>query len=303
MSLTSDFQYYQFPFYQFNKVQDACLPYTTQDCNMVVSLSTASGKTAIGLAAMTYELSKDDKSKVVYISPFKGISNEKSHEWQSDKQLKKYGIVLNTGDNQAKKEDFEKNRIIITTSESLESKFRNKHDWLNDVKLFVFDEFHLLGQDGRGTCIESLIMMISELHARIITLSGTMNNAVEIAKWIKQNTNKETKCIKSNWRPNKFDVVYNVYDTYGNKNENKIGEIEKIIEEKMIGEKVLIFVHSIEFGNQLIKKIRQMGRITGFHNSTLSEKKRKELEEQFSDDYSGLDILVSTSTLAAGVNL
>lgn len=303
MSLTTDFQYYQFPFYQFNKVQDVCLPFTIQDCNMVVSLATASGKTAIGLAAMTYELSKDEKSKVIYISPFKGISNEKNHEWKYDEQLKKYGVVLNTGDSQAKKEDFEKNRIIITTSESLESKFRNKHEWLKDVKLFVFDEFHLIGQEGRGSCIESLIMMISKLNTRIITLSGTMNNAKEIAQWIKQLTNKETKCIKSNWRPNKFEVVYNVYDSYGNKINNKMEEIEKIIKEKMSGEKILIFVHSIDFGNQLVKKVRQMGKNTGFHNSTLSEKKRRELEQQFSDEFSGLDILISTSTLSAGVNL
>lgn len=299
---TTEFKYYQFPFYKFNQVQEACLPLVPLSCNIILSSATASGKTVIGIAAMSYELQKNEKSKVVYISPYKGISNEKLGEWEKDEQLSKYGLIINTGDRQAKKEDFINNRIIIITSESLESKFRNKNEWLKDVSLFVFDEGHLLGQDGRGSCIESLIMMISKMDARIIMLSGTMENSIDIAKWIKEISKKETKHIKSNWRPNKLVRKIHLYEAYKDKIENKLKELDKVLETRKFSEKVLIFVHSIEMGKMVQKHLGRKYYV-GFHNALLNERKRKDLEELFRDEFSDLNILISTSTLAAGVNL
>jgi replicative superfamily II helicase len=40
-----------------------------------------------------------------------------------------------------------------------------------------------------------------------------------------------------------------------------------------------------------------------FHNASLSAAKRRKIEEVFGDANSGLNVLVSTSTLGAGVNL
>jgi replicative superfamily II helicase len=42
-----NYPYCEFDFIDWNPVQKKCYPYFTQDCNLVVSASTASGKTII----------------------------------------------------------------------------------------------------------------------------------------------------------------------------------------------------------------------------------------------------------------
>jgi replicative superfamily II helicase len=70
-------------------------------------------------------------------------------------------------------------------------------------------------------------------------------------------------------------------------------------------EKMVVFVHSKVTGKKIIKKILglKLPVKCAFHNSSLLKNKRKEIENKFRDPHSGLNILVSTSTLSAGVNL
>ena len=53
---TCEYPYCRFEFPEWNPVQEKCLELFTQDCNMVVGASVASGKTAIAEAVMGYEL-------------------------------------------------------------------------------------------------------------------------------------------------------------------------------------------------------------------------------------------------------
>jgi len=70
-----------------------------------------------------------------------------------------------------------------------------------------------------------------------------------------------------------------------------------------MGEKLVIFVHSKLVGRDLAGMIAKKGIPVAFHNASVSYKKRQMIEETFNDQFSGLDIVVATSTLAAGVNI
>ena len=66
---------------------------------------------------------------------------------------------------------------------------------------------------------------------------------------------------------------------------------------------MIVFVHSKITGADIVKKLRSRGIRSAFHNASLSAGKRKKIEEAFNDMESGLNTLVSTSTLGSGVNI
>lgn len=297
---TWEFPYYEYSFDKFNKTQSAIVPHLTKNANLVVSSGTATGKTSLMAGCFAYHLKNSDK-RMVFIAPLKSLSSEIYEEWRKDEQLFEYGIGIDTSDYKTSKEDLLNNRILILTNESFDAKTRNPENrWIEEIGCLVVDEAHLLGQKGRGDCLEALLMRFTKTNteSRIIFLSATMSNGKQIAKWLKSLNGKSTLNITSNWRPVKlsfsFDIAYRWDD--------KIDAIKKIIEKNPY-EKILIFVNSKKFGKELMKRLKKNYILSAFHNASLSQKKRSEIEKLFIDRYSGLQVLVSTTTLACGVNV
>lgn len=316
---TSEYPHYKCSFQEFNKAQEAVIPYLDKNVNLIVCFKTAVGKTALAECAFGYHLNTKgvekiphpikERSKVIYVSPYKSISSERHKSWLKDEQFSSCGILLRTGDVHTLPEEYEENRIIIMTSESLDSKIRHEvsnKGWISKVRCVVFDEAHLLGQKRRGSSMEVAIMNLSRLNPeiRFILLSATMSNAKKVAQWIKSLNNKQTKCISSDWRPVKIRFNYYSFEDVGYKSEkNKIAKAIEVIGDKIFGEKIILFVHSKKTGAEIAKTLRRKGVACAFHNASLSLAMREKIENSFNDPYSGLDIMVSTSTLSSGVNI
>lgn len=300
---TTEYPYYQAPFPSYNVAQSAVVPFLDKDVNLVISFQTAVGKTVLAEGAMAYHLSLD-KGKVAYIAPFKSLSSEKYTSWKSNFQVANYGIMLSTGDHMAKPEDYAASRIAVVTTESFDSKTRNERyqDWLKSMTCVVFDEAHLLSTKGRGAAMEAAMMRFTKMNpeARIILLSATMSNARQIAQWLKSLNNKATKCIQSDWRPNQLDIENHVVeDGY----DPKINKAVDLAVKARYDKKIIVFVHSKNIGNEIVKRLRKRGTKCAFHNASLKPGAREKLERMFSSSSSGLNVLVSTSTLGAGVNI
>lgn len=304
---TSEYDYFQLPFDEFNPAQESVVPYFTEDVNIILSFPTAVGKTAMAECIMGYHLVADSNCKVVYESPFRSLSSQKYLEWQGNEQFSKHGLLLCSSDYMPNMDEYNKARMIVITAESLAARSRSKThlSWLEKVSCFVFDEAHLIGQDRRGASLEYAIMRLTEINpkARLILLSATLGNALEIAKWVKSLNGKPTKFIHSKWRPCKLVYRHHTISGRAAYAPDLPSKLKKLIKEEGFGEKILVFVHSKRFGRKLVKKLGREGIRTAFHNASLDAKKRKELEDLFSKQYSGLDVLVSTSTLSAGVNI
>lgn len=306
---TIEYPYFQCDFSEFNKAQQAVVPFFDKDVNLVLALNTGVGKTAIAECIFGYHLTTEQKSKVVYVSPFKSIGSEKLTKWSKNNQFKAHGILLCNGDSQPKPDEWKSKRLIVITYESFDSKSRNKDvSWINDISCVVFDEAHMLGQEDRGSKIEACLMRITSINpkARIIFLSGTMGNSVELAKWIKMLNGKETRCIQSDWKPVKTILNFHQYDdTIGFKKseQEKLQTFYSLIKNIVRNEKILVFVHSKRMGKVLIDFLKTKKIKCAFHNSSVPANIRKQMEEAFSDDNSGFNVLVSTSTLSAGINL
>ena len=133
---------------------------------------------------------------------------------------------------------------------------------------------------------------------RIICLSGTLSNARDIAKWLKNLNGKKTYCISSDWRPTQLIQKIKIADT--------LFEQEKIVEDickKSCGEKTLIFVHSKKIGETLCKYLRNKNVFTAFYNADLRSGIKDRMIEDFKCSYSGFDVLITTSSLSMGINL
>jgi replicative superfamily II helicase len=299
---TGEYPYYQPSFFEYNVAQSAAVPFLDKDANLVISFATAAGKTVLAEGCFAFYLQSNPDCKVVYVCPFRSLASEKHEAWKNEPQLAKYGLTLSTGDTGINILEDDKARIVLTTSESFDSKTRSPayRDLLRDVACVVFDEAHLMGDKNRGSSVEMSITRMARVNpkARLILLSATMGNAMELAKWLKYLNGKETKCIVSTWRPAKVETTYYPVSSY----EEKVKNATKLAKDSQWF-KTVVFVHSKITGADIVKRLRALGVRAAFHNASIPAGKRKMIEAKFNERMSGLNILVSTSTLSAGVNI
>lgn len=162
--------------------------------NLVVCTPTASGKTLIAEMAMLKGIIENG-GKAVYIVPLKALASEKYKDFK-----KKYdgliNIALSIGDLDSSDKGLYKHDLIICTSEKLDSLIRHKSPWIEEIKVIIVDEIHLLNDAGRGPTLEILLTMLRQmLDAQIIGLSATIGNPKELSDWL------DAELIEDNWRP------------------------------------------------------------------------------------------------------
>jgi replicative superfamily II helicase len=295
------FPYYTPPFAEYNVAQQAVVPFLDKDLNLVVSFATASGKTVLGEACFGFHLQTETDCRVAYVCPFKSLAAEKFQDWKNNPQLNGGGVVLSSTDSDAWVKDHESARVAVVTCESFDAKTRSRayRNWLGSLACVVWDEVHLINDKSRGGAIESSMMRLTDINpaARIILLSATMGNAMELSKWVKSLNGKQTKCIVSEWRPSRIDMDYVVVADES----EKIDEAVRLVSES--SGKIIVFVHSKVTGNEILNRLRALKIRCAFHNASKRPKARAKMEELFNDSMSGFNVLVSTSTLGAGVNI
>jgi helicase len=295
------FPYFTPPFAKYNVAQQAVVPFLDKDLNLVVSFATAAGKTVLAECCFGYHLQVDSDCRVVYVCPFKSLASEKFEEWKNTPQFSQHGLVLSTTDSRSGIEEHEAARLAVVTCESFDSKTRSRayRKWLRTVSCVVYDEAHLMNDKSRGGAVEASLIRMTTINpdVRVVLLSATMGNAMELAKWVKKLNGKETKCITSSWRPTQIETDYVVVAG----NQEKVDEAIRLASEST--GKIIVFVHSKVTGAEIVKRLRKMKVRAVFHNASVRPGTRAKIEKMFNDRMSGLNVLVSTSTLGAGVNI
>lgn len=162
--------------------------------NLLVCTPTASGKTLIAEMAIMKSI-LEAKGKAVYIVPLKALASEKYKDF-SRKYGKIIDIALSIGDLDSPDEGLWKKDLIIATSEKLDSIIRHKAKWLDEIKVIVVDEIHLLNDIDRGPTLEVLLTILKhKTKAQIIGLSATIGNPEELAEWL------GAELVSDDWRP------------------------------------------------------------------------------------------------------
>lgn len=303
-----------------------------EDKSMVVASPTASGKTLIAEMAALNTIQKG--GKVVYIVPLRALASEKYEEFRD--KYKDIKVGLSTGDLDSGDPWLVKYDIIVTTSEKFDSLLRHGITWLNDIRLIVADEIHLLNDPTRGPTLEMVLTRIRQfVNPTIIALSATISNYEELADWL------GAEKVKSDFRPVDlyrgvcFEDKVNFVPQREIKLNSKNSLLEILKNTLQKNKQALVFVstrrsteasaenlgkglnigYKLELENlsyKILKVLesptRQCERLarciktgTAFHHAGLTSKQRKLIEEGFK---SGLiKVIAATPTLAMGVNL
>lgn len=171
----------------------------------VVSIPTSSGKTRIAEIAILDCITKNEGSKVLYIAPFRSLAFE--IENSLDEIFHSIGITISHlyGGSLFSKLDekvIDESDVIIATPEKAKAMLRGNNEILNQIKLVVIDEGHLLGADKRlivnEIFYEELRYFIRQNAGRFLLLSAVLPNAEDLAQWL---TNSSENVFRENWRP------------------------------------------------------------------------------------------------------
>ncbi|HUH99905.1 MAG TPA: DEAD/DEAH box helicase, partial [Nitrososphaerales archaeon] len=310
--------------------------------NLLVASPTASGKTLIATLA-AFKRSVEEHRKVVYLSPLRALASEKYAEFRD--LLEGFGVrcVISTGDFDSAGEALKSYDLLVLTNEKFDSLLRHGIPWLSDVGLFISDEVHLAGSGDRGPTLEMILTKVihTGIRAQLLSLSATVSNAEEIARWLRSDL------VELTWRP--VPLRQGVYDhgrvwfadlqgEFATVRSSYGAAIDVAVESVSTGGQSLIFASTRRRAVSLAakaseltsrylgdadgmacreaaRKIRESGEETGlsrllselvgkgsaFHHAGLPHEHRKIVEDAYRQR--AIKVLASTPTLAAGVNL
>ena len=280
------------------------------DGNVVVSAPTGAGKSTLFEMAFARFIAMDLKAqdrqqqvssasakwslppptvsmarKIVYVAPSKALCVERYEDWSKRLREMNLGleVALVTGqqdDNDSGARSFDDliaAHLIVTTPEKWDSMTRrwNENFFLfASVKLLLLDEVHLLGDDSRGWCLETIITRMKTIHRaarvlnatpseicnssytetnpeavqscfRIVAVSATLPNISDVAEFLQAD---EAYAFDDSYRPVPLTKHVNGLGRVG-KNEwmfwsNLSVHVPEIVKRFSHGKQSLIFCHS-----------------------------------------------------------
>lgn len=178
----------------FNPIQTQTFStlFSTSD-SCLICAPAASGKVICAEFAILRMLASDDPVKrCVYVAPHPSTARERFDEW-SFKFGKKLGFKVAelVGETSIDVKTLEDNNIVITTPErwDLMSRRWKTRKSVQDVRLFIVDELHLLDSDV-GPTLEAVVSRMRYISAqvqqpiRIVALAASLANAKDVGEWI-----------------------------------------------------------------------------------------------------------------------
>jgi ATP-dependent RNA helicase HelY len=141
--------------------------------SVIVSAPTGAGKTLVAEFAIHDALTA--KRRLAYTTPLKALSNQKYADFCRQFGVAEVGIL--TGDVKVNP----RAPVLVMTTEILRNMFYT--GTLEGLRHVVLDECHYMGDEGRGTVWEEIIVNAPR-DVTLVALSATVANVREIADWI-----------------------------------------------------------------------------------------------------------------------
>ncbi|XP_037940900.1 activating signal cointegrator 1 complex subunit 3 [Teleopsis dalmanni] len=343
---------------ELNRIQSVVYPvaYHTNE-NMLVCAPTGAGKTNVAMLTIVHTIRlhiengiiNRDQFKIVYIAPMKALAAEMVENFS--KRLKSLNIVVRelTGDMQLSKTEMAQTQILVTTPEKWDvvtRKGAGDATLTNVLKLLIIDEVHLLHGE-RGPVVETLVARTlrlvesSQSMIRIVGLSATLPNYIDVATFLGVNPMKGLFYFDSRFRPVPLDT--NFIGVKSVKPLQQIADMDQICYQKCIemvqqNHQVMVFVHARNSTARTATMLRELAQQNqsaaiflannadgfslalreiqksrnkqlvelfsngfGIHHAGMLRSDRQMVEKYFAQGY--IKVLVCTATLAWGVNL
>jgi ATP-dependent Lhr-like helicase len=184
-------------------------PILKADCDVVISASTAAGKTEAAFLP-TCSLMKERQSKgisILYVSPLKALINDQYRRLHSLCEILDVPVTPWHGDisRSLKNKQFKNpSGILLITPESLESLLLNRASWclqaFGGISHIIIDEFHAFIGTERGCQLQSLMHRLEFMLERTIpriALSATLGDMQQVANFLRPNQKLPCEIIVS----------------------------------------------------------------------------------------------------------
>ncbi len=208
----------QFKQFTLDQFQEDAINAIEENCSVVVSAPTGSGKTLI--ADYIIEKHRNDGKRIMYTAPIKALSNQKYKDF-----CREYGadnVGLMTGDlviNPGAK-------IIVMTTEIYRNMAVSQDTDLSNVAYVIFDEIHYINDIERGYVWEESIIY-SASFVRFLCLSATIPNAKEFSNWISAIKKHTVRTVVSTFRNVPLEHAFFDYEL-GITTLEKIKEVKEV---------------------------------------------------------------------------
>ncbi|MEO6091047.1 MAG: DEAD/DEAH box helicase [Umezawaea sp.] len=191
------------PFLTFpllNPAQSQAAPHILDtDEHLLIAAPTGAGKTTIGKLAALRSILQEGR-KAAWLVPQRSLTDELNTELES---WRRNGLRVErlSGEYAVDVEKVREADLWVATTEKFEAICRtgSLQAALGEVGCLVVDEIHLLGSPGRGALLEALLARVrgAESPVRIVGLSATVSNAAEVAEWL------QATLVTTAWRPSR----------------------------------------------------------------------------------------------------
>lgn len=195
--------------FDLDRFQYSALQALASDRSVVLSAPTGAGKTVVGEMAILLALCRN--MRVFYTTPLKALSNQKFYDFK--KQFGENSVGLLTGDVSVNRNA----NILVMTTEIYRNMLYAEGTGAQDLMLVtdnlhavIFDEFHYLNDEDRGTVWEESVINSPE-HVLLVALSATMSNTKDVKDWFAA-VQGPTELVESNIRPVPLKFAYCDYE-------------------------------------------------------------------------------------------
>jgi helicase len=189
------------PFRTLNPAQAQAAPAVVNGRqHLVVTAPTGAGKTVIGMLAALTAILRDHR-KAAWLVPQRSLTDELDRDLTVWRDL---GLRVErlSGEYAVDVPKLRAADLWIATTEKFESICRatSLRSALAQVSCLVVDEIHLLGDPERGPLLEALLARVrgADSPVRIVGLSATAANAEQVAEWL------DAEPMRIQWRPTRL---------------------------------------------------------------------------------------------------
>jgi len=189
--------------------ESAIKPILDANCDVIISASTAAGKTEAAFLPACSHIATHAPSGIgiLYISPLKALINDQQRRLQSLCDILDLPLTPWHGDvaKSIKNKQIKKpGGILLITPESLESLLLNKSAWcihaFCGLNYMIVDEFHAFIGTERGCQLQSLMHRLEFLLQRTIpriALSATLSEMHQVAHYLRPSKKLPCEIIES----------------------------------------------------------------------------------------------------------
>lgn len=181
-----------------NPAQAEAIPHIIgTDDHLIVVAPTGAGKTVIGMVAALRTVLEQGR-KAAWLVPQRSLTDELNRELDIWRQ-RGLRVERLSGEYRTDAQRIRAADLWVTTTEKFEAICRTStlREALAEVGCLIIDEIHLLGDPDRGSFLEAILARIrgGDSPIRIVGLSATVANADELAAWLNART------VRVAWRP------------------------------------------------------------------------------------------------------